>query len=470
MKKYLLILLAGTLLGTGLRAQGLQECIRMAQDSTIVAFQNQYEYLYAQRNYDEFLALRKPQLNFTLQPNYTRYLYDPSRNYVYQRNYDILSAGAQLKLSQKLTGIGGEAYVASQFIWSRFLNGNPSYPLYAIMPVVAGVKVPLVGYNPYKWEKQAEDQALKTARLKHEHSLYEIAEETTRRYFALVAAQQKAFVCERNLQTADTLYAIAKEKYGIAVITKGELLSLELQCMNAKNALDEAVVNREVARDALLSWLRIEDAELPEALPVPEQKPYMLISLEEALERSHESHPSYQKQLEYVSQASQARDKAKKESGIQVGVDVNLGIQQMDQVFRQVFHNQQVYALGSVSLSIPIVDNGAARNRRQASEAWLSREETLLKETARQLEQDVAAAVHDFTDCQDRLRNTQSAVEMADEVFALISDNYAQGLTDINSYVLAQNRRDEAYTRHLATLQDYWITYYHLASLTLHEF
>ena len=30
-------ILAGTLLGTGLRAQGLQECIRMAQDSTIVA-------------------------------------------------------------------------------------------------------------------------------------------------------------------------------------------------------------------------------------------------------------------------------------------------------------------------------------------------------------------------------------------------------------------------------------------------
>jgi outer membrane protein TolC len=59
---------------------------------------------------------------------------------------------------------------------------------------------------------------------------------------------------------------------------------------------------------------------------------------------------------------------------------------------------------------------------------------------------------------------------MAEEVFSLISDNYAQGLTDINSYVRAQNHRDEAYTRHLATLQDYWITYYHLATLTLHEF
>ena len=470
MRKYLIILLAVTVLGTGLKAQGLQECIRMAQDSTILAFQNQYEYQYAQRNYDEFMALRKPQLNFTLQPNYTRYLYDPSRSYVYQRNYDILSAGAQLKLSQKITGIGAEAYVASQFIWSQFLNGNPAYPLFAFMPVVAGFKMPLIGYNPYKWEKTVEDQALKTARLKHQHSLYEIAEETTRRYFTLVAAQQKAAVCQRNLQTADTLYVIAKEKFSIAVITKGELLSLELQRMNAKNALDEALVNREVARDALLSWLRIPEEDLPDTLAVPEQKPYMLISLEEALERSRENHPAYQKQLGYVAQASQARDKARKESCVQVGVDVNLGIQQMDEVFRKIFRNQQVYALGSVSLSIPIIDNGAARNRRQASEAWLSREESLLKETARQLEQDVTATVRDFTDCQDRLRNTASAVKMADEVFALISENYAQGLTDINSYVLAQNHKDEAYTRHLATLQDYWITYYHLASLTLYEF
>lgn len=470
MRKYLIILLAGTLLGTGLKAQGLQEYIRMAQDSTILAFQNQYEYQYAQRNYDEFLALRTPQLVFNLQPNYTRYLYDPSRSYVYQRDYDILSTGAQLRLSQKLVGLGAEAYVASQFLWSRFLNGDPAYTRFALMPLVAGFKMPLIGYNPYKWEKAVEDQALKTARLKHEHALYEIAEETTRRYFSLVAAQQKAAVCERNQQTADTLYAIAKEKFSIAIITKGELLSLELQCMNAKNALEEARMDKAVARDALLSWLRIPEEALPDTLAVPEQKPYLLISLEEALDRSRESHPAYQKQLGYVTQAAQARDKARKESGLQVGVDLNLGLQQMNPVFRDVFRNQQVYALGSVSISIPIVDGGAARNRRQASEAWLSREESLLQETARQLEEDVAATVHDFTDCQDRLRHTQSAVEMADEVFALISDNYAQGLTDINSYVRAQNHRDEAYSRHLATLQDYWITYYHLASLTLHEF
>lgn len=38
MRKYLIIILAGTLLGSGLRAQGLKEYIRLAQDSTITAF------------------------------------------------------------------------------------------------------------------------------------------------------------------------------------------------------------------------------------------------------------------------------------------------------------------------------------------------------------------------------------------------------------------------------------------------
>ena len=158
MRKYLIIILAGTLLGSGLRAQGLKEYIRLAQDSTITAFQSRYEYQHAQSSYDLFLSLRKPQLSFNLQPNYSRYINDPSRSYVYMRDYDILSSSAQLKMSQKLLGIGGEAYVASQFTWSHFFNATPSYPMYAVMPVVVGANIPLIGYNPYKWEKEVEEQ------------------------------------------------------------------------------------------------------------------------------------------------------------------------------------------------------------------------------------------------------------------------------------------------------------------------
>ena len=58
---------------------------------------------------------------------------------------------------------------------------------------------------------------------------------------------------------------------------------------------------------------------------------------------------------------------------------------------------------------------------------------------------------------------------MADDVFELTAENYANGLCDINTYSLAQSRRDNAYNQHLTALANYWTTYYHLLTLTQHE-
>ena len=99
------------------RAQSLQQVIAMAQDSAITAFQSRYEYDSRKAQYAEFEALRKPQLYLDISPNYSRVVSDPSRNYVYLRNYDRLSAGAQLKLSQKMLNWGGEAYATDGKNW-----------------------------------------------------------------------------------------------------------------------------------------------------------------------------------------------------------------------------------------------------------------------------------------------------------------------------------------------------------------
>ena len=47
----------------------LDQVIRQAQDSTIMAFQSRHEYDYYTLHYDEFIALRKPQLNLRVAPN-----------------------------------------------------------------------------------------------------------------------------------------------------------------------------------------------------------------------------------------------------------------------------------------------------------------------------------------------------------------------------------------------------------------
>ena len=97
----------------------LDEVIRLAQDSAITAFQSQQEFQSHQASYEAFEALRKPQLSLKVVPNYSRIVSDPTRDYVYLRNYNIFSTSAQLRLSQKVLPFGGEAYVGTQAIWSE---------------------------------------------------------------------------------------------------------------------------------------------------------------------------------------------------------------------------------------------------------------------------------------------------------------------------------------------------------------
>ncbi|MBR0286798.1 MAG: TolC family protein [Bacteroidales bacterium] len=473
MRKYLY--LAVLLLGLPLlsRAQSLEEVIRLAQDSTITAFQSRYEYQAHLEENARFEALRKPQLTLHFKPNYYRMITETSRDYVYIRNFDRFSTSAQLMLTQKVLPWGGDAYVGSQALWSEyFVRDNQDRPRdFVAMPLVVGYQQSLLGYNPYRWEKAVEDQRLEAARKQYNAQLYQIAEEATARFFRLVCAQGMLDMCERNKQTADTLYAIAKEKASIAIITLAELRSLELQRLNAANALLNARNEEKLARESLLAYLRVDEESFPlgRRLPVPTLTKGISMTEEDALEMALASSPAVMQGQVAVTEAQGQQAKVRRESGVKVGVDLNVGMQQMSNRFVGAFQNPQLYVLGAVSVSIPLMDHGAAKRGQAAAKAWKDREEQALREARRSLAEDVRATLEDLRSHQQLLVHTEEAVSMADDVFELTAENYANGLCDINTYSLAQSRRDNAYNQHLTALANYWITYYHLLTLTQHE-
>ena len=451
------------------RAQSLQQVIAMAQDSAITAFQSRYEYDSRKAQYAEFEALRKPQLYLDVAPNYQRVISDPARNFVYLRNYDRLSALAQLKLSQKMVNWGGEAYVGTQAMWSEYFSADRNdYPRdFVATPVLLGYRQTLLGYNPYRWEKLVEDQRLKAASQQHSYGLNLIAEEATRRFFRLACAQGILDMCERNKQTADTLYAIAKEKASIAMVTLAELRSLELQRLNASNALFTARNEEKVARQALMSYLKNDTLSL--RMIVPDNPKPLTITTSEALQMAKANSPAYQHQKVMLMEASHQQEKAYKQKGVNVGLDVSVGLQQVGSNFAESYRSQQLYMVGAVTVSVPLMDHGAAKKRYEAATAWTAREASALDEVERALCEDVITTMQNLQSHQLLLENTAQAVTMADEVFELNAENYANGICDINTYSLAQNRRDNAYNQYLTALEKYWTTYYHLLTLTQHE-
>lgn len=450
----------------------LDEVIRQAQDSVITAFQSQYEYQSRQASYEAFQALRKPQLSLSVIPNYTRYANDPSHHYVDLRNYDIFSTSAQLRLSQKVLPFGGEAYASSQLIWSEFFrNEAAGYPRrFVASPLIVGYSQPLVGYNSFKWEKKEEDQRLKAAKEQHAYNLRCIAEEAASRYFRLAREQRMLEMRIYELALSDTLLAITREKAGIAVVTLAELHSMEVQQQNAANLLEVTRKEEERARTEFASLLRLKQlpADLP-LLSIPDTPQPSGLTPEDVAMLASSNSPAYQQQLAELIQARQQEDKAKKERGVNVGLDINLGMQQVNASLGGAFKDQRLYALGTVQLTIPIVDHGAAKKRHEAAASWVGREEWALKEIERRLSEDATVTLQKLESSRMRLESTQKTILLAEEVFNETAENYAHGLCDINTFTLSENRWATAYTNYLTALEEFWSAYYHLQTLIQYE-
>ena len=450
----------------------LDEVIRLSQDSAITAFQSRQEYQSRQASYEAFEALRKPQLSLKVVPNYSRIVSDPSRDYVYIRNFDILSTSAQVKLSQKVLPFGGEAFIGTQAIWSEFFREEASgYPRqFVASPLLVGYSHTLLGYNPFRWEKLVEDQQLKAARQQHEYNLRCIAEEAAVRYFRLARQQRMLQIRQEELRMNDTLLAIAREKATIAIVTLAELHAIEVQQQNAANQLEVTRQDELKARTELASLLRIDlpSADLP-LLTIPDLPPLVGYTPEEAAMLAKSNNPAYQQRLAELTEARHQEDKARKERGVNVGLDINLGMQQVNTTLGSAYKNQQLYALGAVQVTIPLMDHGAAKKRHEAALSWVERQESALQETERLLTEDATVTLHRVQSCRMMLASTGQTVKLAEEAFNEAADNYANGLCDINTYTLAQSRWATAYNNYLTALEDFWTTHYHLQTLIQYE-
>ena len=450
----------------------LDEVIRLSQDSAITAFQSQQEYRSRQASYEAFEALRKPQLSLKVVPNYSRIVSDPSRDYVYLRNYDIFSTSAQVRLSQKVLSFGGEAFIGTQAIWSEFFREEASgYPRqFVASPLLVGYSHTLLGYNPFRWEKQVEDQQLKAARQQHEYNLRCIAEEAAVRYFRLARQQRMLRMRQEELRMNDTLLAIAREKATIAIVTLAELHAIEVQQQNAANQLEVTRQDELKARTELASLLRMD---LPSSdqtlLTIPDLPPLVGYTPEEAAMLAKSNNPAYQQRLAELTEARHQEDKARKERGINVGLDINLGLQQVSTTLGSAYKNQQLYALGAVQVTIPLMDHGAAKKRHAAATAWEERQESALQETERLLVEDATVTLQKLQSCRMMLASTGQTVKLAEEAFNEAADNYANGLCDINTYTLAQSRWATAYNNYLTALEEFWTTHYHLQTLIRYE-
>jgi outer membrane protein TolC len=78
--------------------------------------------------------------------------------------------------------------------------------------------------------------------------------------------------------------------------------------------------------------------------------------------------------------------------------------------------------------------------------------------------------VGDFNIRQKLIASAEEALDLAQMAYAETKQRFMIGKADINSLTLSLNRRQDAERNYISSLRNYWLSYYKIRKLTLHDF
>lgn len=450
----------------------LQKAIEIANDSSLTAFRYQNMYLAGYWEYRTYKANRLPSMSLNLMPaQYYRYItqrYDSNQDVDVYREQQMFSASGGISIQQNFDLTGGTFYIDSELEYMRNFGYTKSTQFSSI-PIRIGYQQSLLGFNPFRWERKIEPLKFEKAKKTFLYNRESISEEVVRYFFALASAQADLELAKEQVASCDTLYKIGLQRQKIAAISRADLLTLQLDKVNAQNTLENAQITMKRAMTALALYLNL-DKNTQIKLELPGKPKVLNISAEEALSKAQENNPTYLEQRQQVLEAEREVNRSKMESRFNASVNASIGFNQVAEDLRNAYRKPLQQDLVSVSVSIPLVDWGVRKGRLNMAKNNLSVTRIAARQQEQSVEEEVMMTVNDFNIQQRLINSAEEALDLAILAYEQTRQRFIIGKADVNSLTLALNRQQEAQKNYLASLQNYWMNYYKIRKLTLHDF
>ena len=450
----------------------LERTVRLATDSSLSAQKNQSVYDASRYQYLSWQASRKPQFALESTPvMYQRYMtqrylsFEDIDEYRQQR---LFYSQAGITATQTMERWGGHFYGSTQFGYLHTF-GEQNQTQFMTIPIAVGYKQNLLFYNPLKWARQIEPMKLERAEKELIYGIEKTSEQAVEKFFTLALAQDMMQMAMESLASCDTIYAIAERRYKIASISKAELSILELQKTNARTTLANARIARSRAVKELATYLGM-DRTTEIDLIIPSVVGTLHIDAAKAIALARENNPKYLESRQATAEARREAEKAKVEKNLCVSLDASIGLNQVADRFVDAYRHLLSQDMATVTLSIPLKDWGKRKNAYLAACSTVEAAEHAEQETARDTELDVVLTVTDFNERQTIVETARQALTIAEDAYAQTLQRFIRAQTDAYSLSVAQGHWQTARQNQIASLQNYWLAYYHLRRLTLYDY
>lgn len=451
----------------------LQELVQQAKDNSPRALQAKTQRENSYWRYRLFKSNYNPQLRLTgtIPQYYQEYnnITQPDGSIEFiEVKQNLMDVG--LGLEQVIGATGGTVSVnTSTNRFDNFLS-NPGTPQtrYSGVPISVALQQPIFAYNRFKWDKKIQPLLFEESKREYVQDMEEVSVYVTQLYFEYLTAQVNYDIATTNLKNTENIFSIEQKRNKLGVTPEDELLQVELQVLNARQAMAEAQLSLESASFSMNSFIGLNQSSKLNLIS-PVDIPEFDVDVEQAISLAFQNRSEV---IGFDRQKNQAEAEVAQAKGdrFQVQLNARYGYNNAAFSFPDLYQNPNTQALVSLNLSVPILDWG--RNKARMSVAMANQE--LVNYTVEQelinFQENIFTKVKNFINIKERLNVTKVASEVAQRRYDIALNRYQTGNVTISNLNIAQSEKDTNKRAFYDSLRDFWVAYYELRSLTLYDF
>ncbi len=377
------------------------------------------------------------------------------------------STSANIALLQPIPVIGAEIFMNSYLF--RFDNFSDKTYSYSSQPLEIGIQMPVFQYSKLKWDKIINPVIYLESKKEYNRQIELSAYNSVVMFFQNLSDRHDWIMAGTNMKSNSELYRISEEKYNMGQISRDELLQVKLMMVNSRKSLKAAQVRMENSALRLLTHLSLTD--ITEFTPVaPGTIPNISISPQKAIEYALNNNPESTAFKRRLLEADENVAKTKGATGVTGNLFATIGY---GSNFDELSHwndDLNQHASLQVGISIPILDWGRTHAARKQAGMNRELEETSVLQEQIDFEKEIITLVNVVEMLKENIHVVIEADRIAQERYEIAYNRFLAGDISVLELDNAQKEKDLASRDLLATKGEFWVNYYQLRMITLHDF
>ncbi|MDT4291995.1 TolC family protein [Methylomonas sp. MO1] len=301
------------------------------------------------------------------------------------------------------------------------------------------------------YRKQAAELGIETSELEKAATRNQLVNNVTAAYYGELAAMEAHEISRRSITAVQSELDQSRIRFDAGTVLKSDVLSLEVQLAEAKDAEIQAANAIELAQSMLKTLLGLPANE-PFVINSTQQAalPASPAVFDELLNQALSSHPELQAAQKRVAMAERQLDVAQAAHLPRADAFVSYGSDSKDLAFSSNRDN----VTAGVMVEVDVFSGFATQEKIKKAEHELTAAQEAARQTRLRIEHQLKSAQVKLQDALSRAEVSAVAVKAAEEALRLVNEQRQAGVVTVTRYIEAEVARDKAYTRQITARFD----------------